>query len=163
MPAGDPRDVSAGPGGRGAPADGNQPAHRQDHAVRRVASAVQIRISPRGRNGRNTPLPRVGFAAIDAGTVARIVPAVAGARLHIVQSGLSASIRSLEDELGAVLFIRTTRHVELTSTGRAFPAEARRVLAATLAARLKVERLQARPPQGPITLIAATEEGTVMA
>ena len=45
--------------------------------MRRVAPAVQIRISPRGRNGRNTPLPRVGFAAIDAGTVARIVPAVA--------------------------------------------------------------------------------------
>ena len=45
--------------------------------MRRVAPAVQIRISPRGRNGRNTLLPRVGFAAIDAGTVARIVPAVA--------------------------------------------------------------------------------------
>jgi hypothetical protein len=28
---------------------------------------------PRGRDGRNTPLPRVGAMAIDAGTVARII------------------------------------------------------------------------------------------
>ncbi len=31
MPAGHPCDFPAGPGGRGAPADGIQPAHRQDH------------------------------------------------------------------------------------------------------------------------------------
>jgi integrase len=32
-----------------------------------------IRTPPRGRGGQNTPLPCVGYAAIDAGTVARIV------------------------------------------------------------------------------------------
>jgi len=33
----------------------------------------RIWIPPRGRDGRNTPLPRIGRAAIDAGTVARII------------------------------------------------------------------------------------------
>ncbi len=56
-------------------------------------------------------------------------------RLHIVQSGLSASIRALEEELGAPLFLRTTRRVVLTPLGRAFLAEARRVLAAAADAR----------------------------
>jgi integrase len=42
-----------------------------------TAGAVFRRIwtPPRGRDGRNTPLPRVGSMAIDAGTVARIIQA----------------------------------------------------------------------------------------
>src|SRR5581483_8395327 len=48
--------------------------------------------------------------------------------LHIVQSGLSASIRALEQEIGAPLFLRTTRRVTLTADGRAFLPEARRAL-----------------------------------
>jgi integrase len=39
----------------------------------------RIWTPPRGRSGQNTPLPRVGYAAIDAGTVARIVQARAKA------------------------------------------------------------------------------------
>jgi integrase len=39
----------------------------------------RIWTPPRGRSGHNTPLPRVGYAAIDAGTVARIVQARAKA------------------------------------------------------------------------------------
>jgi hypothetical protein len=35
----------------------------------------RIWIPPRGRDGGNTPLPRVGAMAIDAGTVARIIQA----------------------------------------------------------------------------------------
>jgi DNA-binding transcriptional LysR family regulator len=66
----------------------------------------------------------------------------AAGQLHLVQSGLSASIRALEQELGAALFIRTTRRVDLTSTGRAFLVEARRVLAAAAGARQVVEQMQ---------------------
>jgi DNA-binding transcriptional LysR family regulator len=55
-------------------------------------------------------------------------------RSNIVQSGLSASIRSLERELDTRLFARTTRRVELTESGRALLPEARRVLAATASA-----------------------------
>jgi DNA-binding transcriptional LysR family regulator len=66
----------------------------------------------------------------------------AALRLHIVQSGLSASIRALEEELGAPLFLRTTRRVVLTPLGRAFVAEARRVLTAASDARQVVADLQ---------------------
>jgi DNA-binding transcriptional LysR family regulator len=53
----------------------------------------------------------------------------AAKRLHVAQSGLSASIRSLERELGAALFVRSTRQVRLTSAGTALLTEARRTLA----------------------------------
>lgn len=66
----------------------------------------------------------------------------AAVRLHIVQSGLSASIRALEEELGAALFTRTTRRVDLTAAGRAFLIEARRVLAAAEGARQVVAQMQ---------------------
>jgi len=59
----------------------------------------------------------------------------AASRLHIVQSGLSASIHALEDEMGAALFLRTTRRVSLTQAGLALLEEARRVLAAAKVAR----------------------------
>jgi DNA-binding transcriptional LysR family regulator len=58
----------------------------------------------------------------------------AATRLHVVQSGLSATIRSLERELHAQLFRRTTRQVELTPAGAALVSEARRTLASARAA-----------------------------
>ena len=53
----------------------------------------------------------------------------AAERLHMSQSPLSRAIRELERELGLVLFIRTTRHVELTPAGAALLERARRALA----------------------------------
>ncbi|HRD86283.1 MAG TPA: LysR family transcriptional regulator, partial [Rubrivivax sp.] len=41
----------------------------------------------------------------------------AGEELHITQPAVSRQIRSLEEELGATLLHRGTRHVELTSDG----------------------------------------------
>jgi len=66
----------------------------------------------------------------------------AAARLHMVQSGVSASIRSLERELGIELFERTTQHVELTEAGRALVPEARRVLGAVRQARQVVTEVR---------------------
>jgi DNA-binding transcriptional LysR family regulator len=66
----------------------------------------------------------------------------AARRLHIVQSGLSASIRALERELGTELFVRSTRRVELTETGRALLVEACRVLNAAASARDAVASVQ---------------------
>ena len=38
----------------------------------------------------------------------------AATRVHLTQSSLSSSIRALEREVGAALFVRSTRRVELT-------------------------------------------------
>ena len=54
--------------------------------------------------------------------------------LQISQSGLSASIRALETELGTSLFIRSTRRVELTAAGQALLADSMRTLASAAAA-----------------------------
>ena len=54
--------------------------------------------------------------------------------LQISQSGLSASIRALETELGTPLFVRSTRRVELTEAGRVLLAESHRTLASVAAA-----------------------------
>lgn len=59
----------------------------------------------------------------------------AAARIHLVQSALSVSVKTLERELGAQLFDRTTHSVELTDAGAALVGEARRTLAAADAAR----------------------------
>jgi DNA-binding transcriptional LysR family regulator len=66
----------------------------------------------------------------------------AAERLMVSQSGLSASIRSLERELRAPLFVRTTRRVTLTEAGRALLGEAERVLAQVRAAHEAVAAVQ---------------------
>jgi DNA-binding transcriptional LysR family regulator len=66
----------------------------------------------------------------------------AAQRMLVSQSGLSASVRALERELGSPLFVRTTRSVELTGAGAAFLAEATRTLAGARAAREAVAAVQ---------------------
>lgn len=55
--------------------------------------------------------------------------------LHLVQSAVSTSVRSLEGELGTPLFERSTRQVTLTAAGVALLPRARRLLAEARAAR----------------------------
>lgn len=52
----------------------------------------------------------------------------AAARLHMSQPPLTRQIRNLEDEVGARLFTRTHRGVELTNAGRVFLRDAERIL-----------------------------------
>ncbi|WP_296667502.1 LysR family transcriptional regulator [Demequina sp.] len=59
----------------------------------------------------------------------------AAALVGVSQSGLSASIRALEGELGTVLFDRSTRRVEPTDAGRALLPYARSMLAQATRAR----------------------------
>jgi DNA-binding transcriptional LysR family regulator len=65
----------------------------------------------------------------------------AAQRLNLVQSGLSQTIRSLEIELGGPLFVRTTRHVDLTPAGTVLLKEAHRVISAARQARLAVTQV----------------------
>ncbi|MFC9156584.1 LysR family transcriptional regulator [Streptomyces bauhiniae] len=66
----------------------------------------------------------------------------AAERLMVSQSGLSASIRALERELRAPLFVRTTRRVTLTEAGRALLVEAERILAQVRSAHEAVAAVQ---------------------
>jgi DNA-binding transcriptional LysR family regulator len=52
----------------------------------------------------------------------------AAARLHVAQQALSATIRRLEDDVGARLFERSTRAVTLTAAGEALRHHSRRAL-----------------------------------
>ncbi|ATL28141.1 LysR family transcriptional regulator [Streptomyces formicae] len=54
----------------------------------------------------------------------------AAGRLYVAQQALSRDVRRLERELGAELFVRTTRQVTLTAEGERLLPYARRVLAA---------------------------------
>ncbi len=53
----------------------------------------------------------------------------AAARLHVVQSGVSQTIKALEQEMGVTLFARTQRRVALTAAGERFIPHARQALA----------------------------------
>ena len=63
----------------------------------------------------------------------------AAERLHIEQSPLSRTIKELEEELGAQLFVRTSRSTRLTRAGRLFLEHVPRVFIALQQARDSVE------------------------
>src|SRR3954462_15025062 len=52
----------------------------------------------------------------------------AAERLHIASPSLSQQIKKLERDLGAALFVRDRRHVELTRAGAALVGDARQIL-----------------------------------
>ncbi|MBV9472729.1 MAG: LysR family transcriptional regulator [Solirubrobacterales bacterium] len=64
----------------------------------------------------------------------------AAERLHMSQSPLSRAIRELERDLGVVLFVRTTRQVELTAAGSLLLERGRRALAEIDGAIAEVQR-----------------------
>ena len=63
----------------------------------------------------------------------------AAERLHMEQSPLSRAIQDLEEELGVLLFARTTRSTRLTRAGTLFLEHVRRVFAALEQARESVK------------------------
>ena len=60
-------------------------------------------------------------------------------RLHIEQSPLSRAIKELEEDLGVVLFVRTTRSTRLTRAGELFLEHVRRIFSALEQARDSVK------------------------
>jgi DNA-binding transcriptional LysR family regulator len=71
----------------------------------------------------------------------------AARRLGLAQPPLSRAIRGLEDAIGAPLFTRTTRRVELTAAGRALLDDARAAITGVEAAVHRARRAAARTPQ----------------
>lgn len=63
----------------------------------------------------------------------------AAERLHIEQSPLSRAIKELEEDLGAQLFVRTTRSTRVTRAGRMFLEHVPRVFTALQQARDSVK------------------------
>jgi len=75
----------------------------------------------------------------------------AAARCNVSQPPLSRAIAQLEEELGAVLFVRDTHHVALTAAGRVLAEDAKRLLAAAEEAGDKARRT-ARGQRGTLKL-----------
>ncbi|HWM12249.1 MAG TPA: LysR family transcriptional regulator, partial [Solirubrobacteraceae bacterium] len=73
----------------------------------------------------------------------------AAARLHVAQQSLSQQIRTLEAQLGAALFERSSRGVALTDVGAVLLREARPVLAQAERA-VEAVRRAARGEQGEL-------------
>ena len=67
----------------------------------------------------------------------------AAERLHIAQPPLSQTIKQLESDLKVPLFVRTTRHVELTPAGERYLERARAILASVDAAGEEAVRVAA--------------------
>ncbi|HET6499138.1 MAG TPA: LysR family transcriptional regulator [Amycolatopsis sp.] len=67
----------------------------------------------------------------------------AARRVHLAQSSLSSSIRTLEAELGCRLLVRTARSVELTTSGQAFLPKAHEIVRAVEHARRTVTEVGA--------------------
>jgi len=71
-------------------------------------------------------------------------------RAGVSQQALSSQIRSLEDEVGRVLFFRTTRRVELTPAGRALLPKARMSLASAAEALANARAARPDPRYNPL-------------
>jgi LysR family transcriptional regulator, glycine cleavage system transcriptional activator len=91
---------------------------------------------------RHRPLAVGPLRAFEA-VARRLSFRAAGEELFLTQPAISRQIRSLEEELGAPLFLRGTRHVELTGPGAALLREV-----APLLDRLDASVRQIRHAQG---------------
>lgn len=88
----------------------------------------------------------VFLAVVEAGTIS-----AAGRRLGTAQSAVSTALRALEEDLGAALFVRTSRRAVLTDAGRALLPEARGLVAGVSGARAAV-REAGDGPAGPLAV-----------
>lgn len=84
---------------------------------------------------------------VDAGSFS-----LAAERLFIAQSALSRQVREMERELQALLLLRDTRHLEVTTAGRSLYADARRILAALEDAAARATHAQ-RGTEGTVQLL----------
>jgi LysR family glycine cleavage system transcriptional activator len=99
---------------------------------------------------RHRPLAVGTLRAFEA--VARLLSFRAAAEaLHLTQPAISRQIRGLEDELGAALFLRGTRHVELTGAGALLLRTVEPLLAQLDGTVRHIRNAQRRQPVGVTT------------
>ena len=100
------------------------------------------------------------FSASYAGVVAFLAVAGEGSfaraadRLGIGRSAVSRSVRKLEDQLGARLFLRTTRSTSLTREGERFHESCRPGVESILQALEEIRDLREGPPRGELRISA---------
>ncbi|OUM01718.1 LysR substrate-binding domain-containing protein [Variovorax sp. JS1663] len=82
----------------------------------------------------------------------------ASARLHVAQPALSHQIASLEGEIGAQLFVRSSRGISLTEAGKIFLEHAKVVLADLERARTAVQE-SGSVPRGDVAIGFTTTVG----
>jgi len=99
---------------------------------------------------RHRPLSLGCLRAFDA-VARRLSFRAAAEELHLTQPAISRQIRSLEDELGASLFLRGTRHVELTGPGTQLLRSVAPLLAQLDTTVRQVRSAQRRQPVGVTT------------
>jgi LysR family transcriptional regulator, benzoate and cis,cis-muconate-responsive activator of ben and cat genes len=75
----------------------------------------------------------------------------AAARLNVAQPSVTRAVQGLESELGATLFLRDKRRVELTPAGRVFADETRGLLAGLEASARQARRVE-RGEVGTLTI-----------
>lgn len=75
----------------------------------------------------------------------------AARRASVSQQALSSQIRCLEEEVGRVLFFRTTRRVELTPAGGALLPKARMILATAAEAFASARAAAPDPRYNPLS------------
>lgn len=85
----------------------------------------------------------------------------AAARLGITKAVVSQQVARLEAELGTSLFVRTTRRVELTDTGRSLYERAVGALQEAQDAIAETAQTNSRP-QGILRIVAPDAYGTIM-
>ncbi len=94
---------------------------------------------------RHRPLAVGPLRAFDA-VARRLSFSGAAQELHLTQPAVSRQIRALEDELGAALFLRGTRHVELTGAGATLRRAVEPMLAQLDASVRQLRAAQGRQP-----------------
>jgi DNA-binding transcriptional LysR family regulator len=87
----------------------------------------------------------------------------AAKRLHVVQSGVSATIKALERELGAELFVRGPAGVTLTPAGQELEPHARATIDAARAAKDSVAATGGTVTLGTLTSINVIDLPTLLA
>ncbi len=99
---------------------------------------------------RHRPLAIGPLRAFEA-VARRLSFRAAAEELHLTQPAISRQIRSLEDELGATLFLRGTRHVELTGPGSTLLQSVAPLLAQMDRTVRQIRHTQHRQPVGVTT------------